>query len=85
MVRFPPDLYTVDMPFQVERHVSDAKEHGARVVCGGKMSELGGSFYEPTVLADATNDMSVSQEETFGPVAPVIRYVDSFVPFSLPG
>ena len=64
--------------FQVERHVSDAKEHGAKVVCGGKISELGGSFYEPTVLADATNDMSVSQEETFGPVAPVIRYVDSF-------
>lgn len=55
--------------------MSDAKEHGAKIVCGGKISELGGSFYEPTVLADATNDMSVSQEETFGPVAPVIRYV----------
>ena len=59
--------------------MSNAKEHGAKVVCGGKVSELGGSFYEPTVLADATNDMSVSQEETFGPVAPVIRYVDSFL------
>ncbi|CAB4007229.1 succinate-semialdehyde dehydrogenase, mitochondrial, partial [Paramuricea clavata] len=59
---------------KVERHVSDAKEFGAKVVFGGKKSELGGSFYEPTVLADATNDMSVSQEETFGPVAPVIRF-----------
>ncbi len=43
---------------------------------GGKKSNVGVSFYEPTVLADATNQMSVSQEETFGPVAPVIRYFD---------
>ena len=58
----------------MERHVSNAKQLGAKVVCGGKRSDVGGTFYEPTVLADATNEMSVSQEETFGPVAPVIRY-----------
>ncbi|XP_028410791.1 uncharacterized protein LOC114533470 [Dendronephthya gigantea] len=59
---------------KVERHVSEAIQLGAKVVCGGKKSNLGGSFFEPTVLADATNDMSVSQEETFGPIAPVIRF-----------
>ena len=59
---------------KVERHVSNAKQLGAKVMCGGKRSNIGGTFYEPTVLANATNEMSVSQEETFGPIAPVIRF-----------
>ena len=48
--------------------------HGATIVVGGKRSELGGSFYEPTVLTGVTTDMKVTQEETFGPVAPLFRF-----------
>jgi succinate-semialdehyde dehydrogenase/glutarate-semialdehyde dehydrogenase len=59
---------------KVEGLVSDAVGKGARVVCGGKRHELGGSFYEPTILADVTPDMSIFSEEIFGPVAPLYRF-----------
>jgi succinate-semialdehyde dehydrogenase/glutarate-semialdehyde dehydrogenase len=59
---------------KVEQHVADACSKGARVAAGGKRHALGGTFYEPTVLLDATPDMLVAQEETFGPVAPLIRF-----------
>ena len=60
---------------KVERHVKESVEQGARVVCGGnRLDELGGTFFEPTVLMDVTNKMPVSCEETFGPVAPLLRY-----------
>jgi len=59
---------------KVEDHVNDALAGGARVVTGGKRHALGGTFYEPTVLADATQAMKIAREETFGPVAPVIRF-----------
>ncbi|MDP7667165.1 MAG: NAD-dependent succinate-semialdehyde dehydrogenase [Rhodospirillales bacterium] len=59
---------------KVERLVADALEQGARVVVGGKRHALGGNFYEPTVLADVTDDMDVAREEIFGPVAPVLRF-----------
>ena len=59
---------------KVEEHVSDATSHGARVVAGGKRHALGGTFYEPTVLADVTPEMKIFREETFGPVAPLIRF-----------
>lgn len=61
---------------KVERHVADALEKGARVLTGGRRLEgLGqGAFYAPTVLADATPQMLLSQEETFGPVAPLFRF-----------
>lgn len=58
----------------VEEHVSDAVKKGARILLGGKRHELGGSFFEPTVLADATPDMRIAKEETFGPVAPLFRF-----------
>lgn len=61
---------------KVERHVADAIQRGAKVVTGGKRSELGRSFFEPTVLADVKPDSLVSQEETFGPLAAVIRFKD---------
>lgn len=61
---------------KVERHVADAVQRGAKVVTGGKRSELGRSFFEPTVLADVKPDSLVSQEETFGPLAAVIRFKD---------
>jgi succinate-semialdehyde dehydrogenase/glutarate-semialdehyde dehydrogenase len=59
---------------KVERLVKDALEKGARLVAGGKRHALGGTFYEPTVLANATPDMKIFREETFGPVAPLFRF-----------
>ena len=44
------------------------------MVIGGKRSALGGSFFEPTVLTDVTTDMIITNEETFGPVAPLYRF-----------
>ena len=59
---------------KVEEHISDALNKGARIVVGGKRHALGGTFFEPTVLADVTPSMAVSREETFGPVAPLFRF-----------
>jgi len=60
---------------KIERHVSDAIEHGARVLTGGKrLTESGPNYYAPTVLADATPEMQLSCEETFGPVAALFRF-----------
>ena len=59
---------------KVEAHISDAVGKGARVVVGGKRHALGGTFFEPTVLADVTTDKAVTREETFGPVAPLFRF-----------
>jgi len=61
---------------KVEAHIKDALEKGARVLTGGKRHELGGTFFEPTVLADVTRDMFVAREETFGPLAPLFRFAD---------
>ena len=57
--------------------VADAKAKGARVTTGGKAHALGGLFYEPTVLADVTPEMSIYREETFGPVAAIIPFDDT--------
>jgi succinate-semialdehyde dehydrogenase/glutarate-semialdehyde dehydrogenase len=57
---------------KVERHVNDAVAKGGRVTTGGK--RLGGLFFEPTVIADATSDMVCAKEETFGPFAPIFRF-----------
>ena len=59
---------------KVEAHIKDALFKGARVLVGGKRHILGGTFFEPTVLTDVTNLMQVSEEETFGPVAPLFRF-----------
>ncbi|BCQ29677.1 NAD-dependent succinate-semialdehyde dehydrogenase (plasmid) [Caballeronia sp. NK8] len=62
---------------KIERHVNDALAHGARALTGGKrLTELGPNYYAPTVLADATPDMQLSCEETFGPVVPLFRFDD---------
>jgi succinate-semialdehyde dehydrogenase/glutarate-semialdehyde dehydrogenase len=61
---------------KVEELVEDAKAKGARVVMGGKRHQLGGNFYEPTILADVTPQMNVTNEEIFGPVAPLYRFKD---------
>ncbi len=59
---------------KVEQHVQDAVAKGARVMTGGKRHTLGGTFYEPTVLAGVKKDMLITEEETFGPVAAVIPF-----------
>jgi succinate-semialdehyde dehydrogenase/glutarate-semialdehyde dehydrogenase len=59
---------------KVEEHIADAVKKGAKVVIGGKRHALGGSFFEPTVLANVTTQMAVAREETFGPVAPLFRF-----------
>ena len=59
---------------KVEKHVADALGKGAKALLGGKRHERGGLFFQPTVLANVTPDMLVSHEETFGPVAPLIRF-----------
>ena len=62
---------------KIARHVDDAVSRGARVLTGGKrLPELGPTYYAPTVLADATPDMQLSCEETFGPVVPLFRFED---------
>ena len=59
---------------KVEEHVGDAISKGARVLTGGRRHALGGTFYEPTVLADVTPAMKLAREETFGPVAPLFQF-----------
>ena len=62
---------------KIARHVEDALAHGARVLAGGKrLPELGPHYYAPTVLADATHEMLLCGEETFGPVVPLFRFDD---------
>lgn len=61
---------------KVEGHVADALAKGANLVTGGKPHTLGGTFYEPTILTNVNDDMLFTQEETFGPVAPVFRFND---------
>ncbi len=59
---------------KVEEHISDALAGGARLMTGGKRHMLGGTFFEPTVLADVKPGMLVAKEETFGPLAPLFRF-----------
>ena len=61
---------------KVEEHVADAVAKGAKVVLGGKRHALGGTFFEPTVLAGCSTEMLVAHEETFGPVASVFVFDD---------
>jgi len=59
---------------KVEEHIADAVGKGARVLTGGHRHALGGTFFQPTVLVEATPAMAVAREETFGPVAPLFRF-----------
>ncbi len=61
---------------KVEAHVGDALEKGAKLLCGGRRHALGGTFFEPTILTEASGDMLIAQEETFGPVAACFRFSD---------
>jgi succinate-semialdehyde dehydrogenase/glutarate-semialdehyde dehydrogenase len=68
----------IDMPAieKVEEHLADALAGGAKIVVGGKRSDLGLSFFEPTVLSGVTADMKIAREETFGPLAGIIRFTE---------
>lgn len=56
--------------------VDKAVKQGARLVCGGKRIGTKGYFFEPTVLDNVTNKMDIIQEETFGPVLPIVEFTD---------
>ncbi|WP_051357608.1 NAD-dependent succinate-semialdehyde dehydrogenase [Leisingera caerulea] len=59
---------------KVGEHISDAVSKGGQVTVGGKRHDLGGTFFQPTVIAGVTQEMAVAREETFGPLAPVFRF-----------
>ena len=59
---------------KMEEHIADALAKGGRVTTGGKRSDLGLSFFEPTLIADATQEMLFAHDETFGPLAPVFKF-----------
>ncbi len=59
---------------KIQQHIADAVAKGGKIVAGGKAHALGGLFFQPTVVAGATEDMLVAQEETFGPLAPIFVF-----------
>jgi succinate-semialdehyde dehydrogenase/glutarate-semialdehyde dehydrogenase len=59
---------------KIEAHIADALGKGARLVTGGARHVLGGTFFQPTVLADLDPGMRMAREETFGPVASLFRF-----------
>jgi succinate-semialdehyde dehydrogenase/glutarate-semialdehyde dehydrogenase len=59
---------------KMEEHVADARARGATLLAGGQRAALGGSFFEPTVMTGVTQAMKVAREETFAPLAPLIRF-----------
>ena len=61
---------------KVSELLADALNKGARLVCGGKPHALGRNFFEPTIIADVSQEMRITREEIFGPVAPLIRFRD---------
>ncbi|QYX65855.1 NADP-dependent succinate-semialdehyde dehydrogenase [Shewanella putrefaciens] len=61
---------------KVQSHLVDAITKGASVVAGGKVHDLGGNFFEPTVLTNVDKSMLVAREETFGPLAPLFKFSD---------
>ncbi len=69
-------LINMDAVEKVEEHIADAVGQGAQIVVGGNRHDLGGTYFEPTVLKNVTTRMLVAREETFGPVAPLFRFAD---------
>jgi len=70
-----PLIDTIAME-KVEEHIRDAKSKGAIVCLGGNRHELGGNFFEPTILTNVSPDSLLMSEETFGPVAPLLRFTE---------
>lgn len=61
---------------KVREHLKDALAKGGQVLTGGKEHELGGNFFQPTIVTNATKDMIVANDETFGPFAPLFMFED---------
>lgn len=61
---------------KVEEHVQDAVAKGAKILCGGSKHARGGRFYQPTVITQVSEDMLCMREETFGPLAPIVKFTD---------
>ncbi|PFG61813.1 succinate-semialdehyde dehydrogenase/glutarate-semialdehyde dehydrogenase [Thioclava sp. ES.031] len=59
---------------KVQEHIQDVLKHGGSIVTGGARHEMGGTFFQPTVLTGVTQEAKVSHEETFGPVAPLFKF-----------
>lgn len=59
---------------KVEKHIANALQHGAKLVCGGKIHSLGGNFFQPTLLKNCKATMLIAKEETFGPVAALFKF-----------
>ena len=55
-------------------HVADAVNKGSKIVVGGKVHELGGNFFQPTIISDVSKKAKITYEETFGPVAPLYKF-----------
>ena len=69
-------LIDINAVQKVEEHIADAVRHGAEVIAGGSRHDLGGTWFQPTLLRNVTSDMKVAREETFGPLAPLFRFED---------
>jgi succinate-semialdehyde dehydrogenase/glutarate-semialdehyde dehydrogenase len=69
-------LINMDAVEKVEHLIEDGVQRGAKIALGGKRHKLGGTFFEPTVIRDATPEMEFSREEIFGPVATLFRFKD---------
>ncbi|MDP4031851.1 MAG: NAD-dependent succinate-semialdehyde dehydrogenase [Pseudorhodobacter sp.] len=67
-------LVNMDAVTKVEQHIADVRAKGGKVVAGGHRHALGGSFFEPTIVTGVTDQMMVSNEETFGPLAPLFKF-----------
>ncbi|WP_170526229.1 NAD-dependent succinate-semialdehyde dehydrogenase [Ruegeria arenilitoris] len=61
---------------KVQEHIADATANGGAILTGGLPHDLGGTFFQPTIITDVTQDMKVAQEETFGPLAPLFKFED---------
>ena len=59
---------------KIQQHIQDARQKGAKLVLGGEVSELGGTFFQPTILCDVTQSMQVSRDETFAPLALIFKF-----------
>ena len=67
-------LINDDAVAKVEEHIADVVAKGGKVLTGGHRHALGGTFFQPTIVTGATKDMTVSGEETFGPLAPLFKF-----------
>jgi succinate-semialdehyde dehydrogenase/glutarate-semialdehyde dehydrogenase len=69
-------LINMEAVEKVERLLGDATAKGAKIVTGGKRHALGSTFFEPTVVTNVSTSMAIAQEEIFGPVATLFRFMD---------